>query len=176
MPHDRDLGPDDGLHHREARPPALELDGLGPGADQRGRVAHGLVRREVIAHPRHVAEDQAVRRGAGHGGGVVGHDVDVHVQRVGVAEDGVGHRVADQNDVGAGVGHNAGARLVVGRDHDDGRVPVAPLARPQRRDGDGLAGLAHGAGAAFFWRGVRPPAGYLRMRWCQAQAGQTSTS
>ena len=42
------------------------------------------------------------------------------------------------------------------------------------RAGITLVGLA--MSAAFFWRGVRPPAGYLRIRWCQAQAGQTSTS
>ena len=115
-----------------------------------------------------------MRFGAGHRRGVVGHDVDVDVQRVGEAQDGVGDRVPHQDDVGAGVRDDAGAWRVVGRDHHDRRCAVTPFARPQRGDGDGP--LAHCAGVAFFGRVLPPPAGYLRMRWCQAQAGQTSTS
>ena len=174
VPHHRDLGPDDRLHHGQAGPAALELDGLGPGADQGGRVAHRLVRGEVVAHPGHVAEDQAVRRGTRHRGGVVRHHVDVDVERVGVSEDRVGHRVPDEDDVGPGLRHDAGARFVVGRHHDDGRGAVAALAGPQRRDGDGP--VAHRSGAVLLGRGVRPPAGYLRIKWCQAHDGHTSTS
>ena len=82
MAHDRDLGPDDRLDHRQAGPAALELDRVGAGPDQRGRVAHGVLGREVVAHPGHVAQDQAARLGPGHRRGVVRHDVDVDVQRV----------------------------------------------------------------------------------------------
>ena len=131
--HDRDFGPDDRLDGREAGPAALELHGLRAGADEGGGVAHRVIGREVVAHPRHVAQDQAARLGPGHRRGVVRHDVDVDVQRVLVAEHVVGHRVADQDDVGAGFGHDPRTRLVVGRDHHDGGVAVAPLARPQRR-------------------------------------------
>ena len=172
--HDGDLRPHDGLDHRDAGAPALELDGVGAGTDQRRGVAHGLFGGEVVAHPGHVSEDEAVGFRPGHGRGVMGHDVDVDVQRVWVAQDGIGDRVAHQDDVGAGVRDDASARCIVGRDHHDRRGAVAPFARPQRGDGDGP--LAHRAGAAFFGRDLPPPAGYLRMRWCQAQAGQTSTS
>ena len=39
-------------------PPALELDGLRAGPHERRRVAHRLLGGGVVAHPRHVAEDQ----------------------------------------------------------------------------------------------------------------------
>ena len=73
----------EGLDHRQPGPAALELDGLGPGPHQGGGVADGVVRRHVVAHPGHVAHDQGPRLGPGHGGDVVGHDLDVDVQGVG---------------------------------------------------------------------------------------------
>ena len=65
MAHDRDLRLDDGLDDRQPGPSALELHRLGAGPDQRRRVAHGVVGRQVVAHPRHVAQDEAARLAPG---------------------------------------------------------------------------------------------------------------
>ena len=58
---------------------------------------------------------------------VVGHVVDRDVQGVLVAEDVVGDRVAHQQHVDAGGVDDAGARLVVGGDHDERLGAVAAL-------------------------------------------------
>ncbi len=132
MAHDGDLGPDDGLDDRQPGPPTLELHRLGAGPDQFRRIADGLVRREVVAHPRHVPDDQAPRVGGRHRLDVMHHHIGVDVQRVLMTQDGVGDRVTDQDQVYAGVGHDPRPRLVVGRHHDDRDRPGPPLATAQR--------------------------------------------
>jgi len=99
--HDRDLGVEDGLDHGQALATALELDRAGAGPDQLGGVLHGLLRRDVVAHPRQVAHDQRAGPGPGHRGGVVGQVVDGHLEGVLVAEHDHGDRVADQDQVDA---------------------------------------------------------------------------
>ena len=81
--------------------------------------------------------------------------------------------VLEQPEVLDGL-NDARTRLVVGRHHDDRDVAVAALARPQRGHRDDA--LAHGDGGVFLRRCGPPPAGYFRIRWCQAHAGHTSTS
>ena len=118
--HHRDLGVDDGLDHRQALAPALELHGLGAGPDERGGVADGVLDRGgVVAQPRQVADDERLwprdraprTPGPGDGGGVVGHVVDGDLEGVVVAEHHHGDGVADEDQVDAGlVGHpGAGA-------------------------------------------------------------------
>ena len=83
------------------RPPS-SLTASAPGPDQRRRVADGVVGTQVVAHPRQVAHDQGVGPGPGDRGDVVRHVVDGDLEGVLVAEHGVGHRVADQDQVDAG--------------------------------------------------------------------------
>ena len=58
VPHDRDLGIDDRLDHRQSLAAALQLDGLSAGPDQRGRVSDRIVDGGVVAHPRQVTHHQ----------------------------------------------------------------------------------------------------------------------
>ena len=102
VPHHRDLGGDEGLDHRDPDGPPLELHGVGAGPDQGGAVADGVRRVEVVAEPRKVAHEQRLGLGPGHRRGVVDHVVDGHLQGVLVAQDVVGQRVADQDDVNPG--------------------------------------------------------------------------
>ena len=99
MAHHRHLGVDEGLHHVDPLAAPLQLHRLGPGPDQSGGVAHRVLDRDVVAHPRHVAHDQRPGLGPGHGGDVVGHVVDGDLQSVVVAEDDHGEAVADEDDV-----------------------------------------------------------------------------
>ena len=143
--HHGDLGVDEGLDHRQALAPALELHGLGAGPDELGAVADRLDRGRVVAHPRQVGDDQRLgavvaRRGraqaAGDGTGVVGQVVDRDLERVLVAEHDHGHRVAHQDQVDPGLVGHAGTRGVVGRDHDERAAVVRQLAGSDRRRGD----------------------------------------
>ena len=59
--HHRDLGVDDRLDHRHPLAAAFELHGLRAGSDERRRVAHRVVDRHVVAHPRQVTDDERVR-------------------------------------------------------------------------------------------------------------------
>ena len=112
------------------------------------------------------------RSGPGHRAHVAGHVVDGDVQGVVVTEDVVGQRVTDQEQVDPALVDDAGARFVVGGEHDQRGGAITALVAPEARDGDRLA---H-ARPALERAGAPPPAGYLRVRWCQAHAGQTSTS
>ena len=140
-----------------ARPPS-SLTAWAPARTRVAALRTASCGREVVAHPRHVAQDQAARFGPGHRGGVMGHHVDVDVERVVETQHGIGHRVADEDDVDPRLRDDARPRLVVSRDHDDRHAAVASLALPQGGNGDGA--LAHRAGAAFF-RPLWTPGGVL---------------
>ena len=134
MAHDRDLGIEDLLDRLESFPSALEFHGSGFAlANEAAGVSYGVLRRDVIAHPWHVADYERVRLGPRYGRGVVHHDVDIHGQGVPVAEDDVGYRVSDEDDVGAGPICDNRGWVVVGGDHLD---LCSALARANTRDGD----------------------------------------
>ena len=143
--HHRDLGVDQCPHHGRPDGATLELDAPGAGPDQGGGVADGVGHVDVVAEPRQVADDQRPRLGTGHGGHVVGHVGDGHLQGVLVAEDDIGHRVAHEDHVDAGGIDDAGAGGVVGGDHHQGLVAVADLAGAHLRHGHGRGpGIGHG--------------------------------
>ena len=101
MAHHRDLGVEDGAHRVEPLAPTFELHRAGAGADERRRVADGLLARHVVAHPRQVADDERLRLRARDRADVVRHVVDGDVQRVVVAEHDHRERVADEDHVDA---------------------------------------------------------------------------
>ena len=160
---------------------ALELHRPGPGPYQVGGVAHRLFGDEVVAHPRHVPHHEAGRPGAGHGRGADGPSRPGSTCMVHVAEHGVGHRVPDQDHVDTGLGDDAENGLSYA-------VTMAIGDAPSRRLRVGSVGTLDGPGGAPRAPGRRRvvgpgPAtgriatpGYLRIRWCQAQSGHTSTS
>jgi hypothetical protein len=61
------------LDHADALGAALELHALGTGTDQLGGVADRVGRRHVVAHPRHVTDDQRGGLGPSDRGDVVRH-------------------------------------------------------------------------------------------------------
>ena len=135
MSHDGDLGREDRLYGCEPAAPAFELDCDGARPNELGGVASGVERLQVVSHPRQVADDECSRAGTGNSRDVVHHVFDPDVQRVLVAEHDLGESVTDEDDVHAGSIDETSPRLVVGGDHDDGVIPVAPLTRPYRRHG-----------------------------------------
>ena len=131
--HDGHLGVDDGLDHVDALAATLELHGLGTSADQHRGVPHRVLDGRVVAHPRHVADDQRPGLGPRHGTDVVRHVVDGDLQRVVIAEDDHGHAVPDENDVDARLVGDAGSRRVIRRHHHERRT--APFAGAYRGRG-----------------------------------------
>ena len=126
MAHHRDLGVEDRVHRVEALAPALELHGTGTGADQCGRVAHGLLTGHVVAHPGEVADDECLRADARDRGDMVRHVVDGDPQRVVVAEHDHRERVPDEDHVDPRFVDDARARRVVRGDHDERLTPPLP--------------------------------------------------
>ena len=122
--HHRDLGVEDRLDGAEALAAALELHRRRAGADELGRVADRLLGGDVVAEPRQVTDEQGPGLGPGGGRDMVGHVVDRDLERVLVAEDDHGQRVADQDHVDPGGVGDPGRREVVGGHHHQGR-PVA---------------------------------------------------
>ena len=135
MAHDRDLGVDEGLDHRDALTTALELDALGTGPDECRGVAHRVLDRDVVAEPRHVGDDQRRGRGPGHRCRVMRHIGHRDLQGVVVAEHDHGDGIADQDEIDAGgIGH-ARTRCVIGGDHHQWDIATADLATLDRRHG-----------------------------------------
>ena len=154
--HHWNLSVDDRSHSGDPVGTALELDRIGPGPDQhRGRFDR-LDRRQVVAHPRQVADDHRRRLRSRHRSRVVRHHVDADLERVVVAEDHVGHRVTDQDEVDAGRVEQPSCRLVIGRHHRQGRITVAALGRSDRRHARSL--VAHRALLVVFFAAVCCPA------------------
>ena len=118
--HHRDLAVENRGDGVESFPTAFEFDRTGTGANQLGRVAHGLLARHVIAHPRQIADDERVRPSAGHCADVMGHVIGADLERVVVAEHDHGEGVADEDHVDPGAVHDPGARRVVRGDHHQG--------------------------------------------------------
>ena len=117
--HHRDLGVEDRLDRVDALVATFELHRAGARAHERGRVADRLLARDVVAHPRQVADDECLRLRARDRGDVVRHVVDGDVERVVVTEHDHRQRVADEDHVDPGFVDDARGGRVVGRDHDE---------------------------------------------------------
>src|SRR5215208_1450664 len=141
MAHDRHAGPHDrprALGHRAA---ALELDGVAARLlDEPVRGGDGLCVGRLVGAERQVADHQRRLESAPDGGGEHEQLLDRDRHRVGVAEHVVGRGVADQHHVDLGRLDGERARVVVGRDHDDG-LAQRPLLR-ELHERDGWAGGA----------------------------------
>ena len=97
---------------------------------------NGLLRRDVVTHPRHVANDVAIRLGPRHRGGVVAHVVGRHLEGVVVAEHDHRKAVAHEDEVGAGFARHPRTGRVVGGDHDQRFFAITGLVSGNRRGGE----------------------------------------
>src|SRR5664280_2366473 len=145
------------------------------GANQRAGVSHAVGPVHVIAEPRHVRDDVGPRLGRAHRANVVAHLFNGDVQRVGVSEHDVRHRVTDQDEVDAGLVDVASARLVVGGHHHERVAAVSALACTDHQWAE-----AHWP-TFFCWDGCtfrarRPPALHFRTRWWNEHPTHTSTA
>ena len=135
-------------HQLDARP--FDLDGFSAGFFHKANgVGHALGDRAVIAAEGHVGHDQRAMHGAAHGARVVQHLVHGDGKRVFVAEDHHGQRVADKDEVDAGLVHQARGGVVVGGERGDGLALALHLAE---------------CGHGDFWKGERPGARDARRR------------
>ncbi len=145
--HHRDARADDRRDAGQGRACALELDGVRAGLlDEADRVLERLGVRDLERAERHVGDHERPARTARHRARQ--HDHLVHRRGDGgvVAEDGHRRRVADEDEVGAGLVREAAGRRVVRRDHDD-RL-AARLHAGQLGDGELAGGGRAGCGGA----------------------------
>ena len=110
----------------------------------------------VIAAEGHVGDDERAAHGAAHGAGVVQHLVHGDGEGVFVAEHDHGERVADQDQVDAGLVDQARGGIVVGGERGDGLALALHLSecghgdfcdrddRRRRSRAAGEVGKAHG--------------------------------
>ena len=139
--HHRDAGADDRPRPLDRGPPRLQLDHLAAGLlDQAlGALDRELVARLVAAH-RHVADHQRRLQAAAHG--LAEHHHLVHRDRLGagIAEHDHRRRVADQDEVDAGLLGDPRRGVVVGGDHHDrfaGRLHLGQARQGHRRRSTG---------------------------------------
>src|SRR5262249_32989749 len=105
----------------EARP--LQLHAVGAGLAERAAARDGLLRRPVGVE-REVADDVGPHGPVAHGPDVVRHHLEGRLARGGVAELYLGERVADEDEVDAGVLEGHCRRVVVGREHRQGAAAL----------------------------------------------------
>ena len=96
--------------------------------------------RDAIAEEGHVAHDEGPLGAARHRPRVVQHLVDADAHGRVVAEHDHAQRVADQDERDAGLVHDAGRGVVVGR--DGGEALALLVHASDVRDGDASVGLA----------------------------------
>jgi len=124
-PYDGNLGLGERGDERGAVAAAFDFDGFRASLlDEARGVGDGLLRGCVVGAEGHVRDEQSALHGAADGMGVVQHLVHGDGQGAVIAEDGHAERVADEEQVNAGL-VDEGARGIV--------------IRGER--GDGLAGL-----------------------------------
>ena len=137
MADDGNLGFDKRADKFDAR--ALDLDGFGAGfLDEADGVGDGVGDRAVIAAEGHVGDDEGAADGAAHGARVVEHLVHGDGERVFVAKDDHGERVADEDEIDAGLVDEARGGVVVGGERGDGLALALHFAEGGHGDfGDG---------------------------------------
>ena len=128
MADDGNLGVDEGADQFDAR--ALDLDGFRAGLlDEANGVGNGIGDGAVIAAEGHVGDDERAAHGAAHSAGMVEHLVDGDGERVFVAENDHGERVANEDEVDAGLIGETRGGIVVGGERGDGLAPGASFRR-----------------------------------------------
>ncbi len=114
---------------------AFDLDGFGAGFfDEADSVGKALRNRAVVAAERHVGHDERATDSAAHGACVVKHLVHSDGEGVFVAENDHGERIADEDEIDAGLVDEARGRVVVGGERRD-RLALA-LHFAERGHGD----------------------------------------
>ncbi len=143
VPHDGDVGGDDGGDGGGGPLAPLELDRVGSSLfHEPSRVLHGLLRTHLVAHERHIGDDQRPPGAARHQSRVVDHFVHGHAKRGRLALDHHAERIADEQGIDPRTIEQAGHRPVIRGQHRQGRP--APFCRTKRRHGHGFRGLVHG--------------------------------
>ena len=135
--HHRDPRAHDRRGARDRRPRALELHHIRSGVlHEPAGVPDGILVGHLVRHEGEVADHHRVLAAAAHGAGQ--DDELVHRRADGrhgvVAEDGVGGRVADEDEVDSGGVDDARGRQVVGGHHHDRRAGDLQLAQMGQRD------------------------------------------
>ena len=102
------------------RTPPSSLIGIDRGLfEEAAGVAHRLLVGDLVAHERHVADDEGVGGAAAHRLGVHDALVHGHRHRAGVAVDAHAERVADEDHVDAGLLLEGGHRIGVAGEPGD---------------------------------------------------------
>ena len=128
-----DLGCDECLDQLNAR--ALDLDRFSASLFHKAdSVSDGVSHRPVIAAERHIGNHESATHGAAHGARVVQHLVDGDGKSVFLAEHDHGERVADEDQIHAGLVDQARGRVVVRGQRGDGLALALHLS--QRGHGD----------------------------------------
>ena len=154
MADDGNLACDQRADQFDAR--AFDLDGFSAGFfDKADGVGDALGDRAVIAAEGHVGHHQRATHGAAHGARVVQHLVHGDGERVFVAEDHHGQRVADKDEIDAGLVDQPRGGVVVGGERGDGLALALHLA--ECGHGDFWKGNARCA------RGRAPPGNWVRL-------------
>ena len=136
---------------------AFDFDGFGAGFfDEADGVAKGFGDVGVIGAEGHVGDDEGVVGAAADGAGVVDHFVERDGESVVVAENDHAERVANEEDIDAGLIGKARSRVVVGGETDDFLRCGIGLAVKESGDGDFAVALG-GVNAH-----LRPPVPFPR--------------
>ena len=117
--HHRDLSLHQARDQLHAALAAFDLYGFRSAfLEEADGIADGLGLIDLVAAVGHVRDQQRAANGAADGADMVQHLVDRYRERVFVAENDVGERIAYQHDVDAGFIHQARGRIVVGGETD----------------------------------------------------------
>ncbi len=122
---------------------AFDLDSFGSRLlDEPDGVGESLGDRAVIATEGHVSHDQRAMHGAAHGACVVQHLVNGDGKRIFVAEDDLGERIADKDEIDACLIDKARGGVIVGSERGDGLALTLHFTERGHGDfGEGIAGL-----------------------------------
>jgi hypothetical protein len=140
----RDLRFSERAHQLDAR--AFDFDSFRSGFfDESDGVGEPFGNGTVVAAEGHVGHDQRAAHGTANGPGVVQHLIHAHGERVVMAEDDHGQRIADQEKVYPGFIGEARRRIVVSRERGDGLALALHFS--EGRHGDFCDGNARRSGA-----------------------------
>ena len=118
MAHNGNAGLHDGANLLSNTHAALELHGARTALlHEAARIAHGFLDSHLIAHERHVDNDERIFRATGNSGAMVNHVLHGYRNGVFVAEHHIAQRVANQNAVDARLVFELRRRIIVCGEH-----------------------------------------------------------